>query len=1060
MRLSFLLSLLSGLVAFAAAPAAQETRPPDQPVTIREQVPLAPLKPLEPQREPRIIRLERSGMVGGQAGVIRVQPVYVPYTGSYYSFGGPLAATMEVIIQRPDGNETISVEVGPAFVQRGQTDIQCYVGGEPAGTVPKFGYDTDGPIYYELPISYRDAMPDTRLSVRVIAIGDTIASGTLALPPNVGTWTSQVGGIYGCVRGAFPNPYDVCRCYRNTSLRPIAARFGFNILRQRLVSVPPFLAGGSFEPDSVRRGGEGVLRFDPINRDGNPLDLSASDSVTVELASDSLGTLYFGGIAAGTRVDDLTVGDVAAGLVRFVAADAESAGGAVEATITVTRQGETSVDAARVIVVPDELLVTVDPGLIQAGGQARVRVEGRGFRGESVALGPEMRIGFSLSSDAFGALYQDADEPGEEGAPVFGEITLESIESRPVWFRANGEGTRDTTVTITVNSAFYEGEGDVQIESAPLRVTAFPSVLAAGDTSLVTARLFGRMDEGFDPNFDVVFELSDSNAGYLARAYETADGIRLDGAGPSLTLPYAAVDDAFDPGGVHGVVVWVNASPNVPVARTEKGAAADVQRTDGLVSFPAVISAYRADDAEVAGEADVTAYPYKLAIVFDEEAVRHTGAVRLSVVDDIAQGAPFYPFPDSEEIILEVVGGGDLGGITRAISQASSPAQTYDYGALRPEVGGRPLIKADGVRPRTPGTTGDKIFLRARSASNSLIQAVDSIQVVAEFALRVEVAPDTIGWRQSADITVQAIHPTDGYTIDIDPETPLDLSMSIDGEAYADFFGAGQSGDEITVVPYGKVRSASVGISAVGERLVFPPETGEPLPPREISIFVQPTDETLGDGGEGTVVLTGEDDAEFCPPQRYLQGYLSDSGDLQPYAGDNLGGSSLTIGNDGCLMTTFAMAMSTVGYDMDPGEFNVFMDNNDFYTTDGLVAHGTMGTATADSSLGLIVGSMIGKQTNRDSSIVIDREILARHLDAGGSASVEVRNKNGGQHWVFVYKRVGDEYQIHDPSDPRGEKTTLSEYAAKVHQASDWEIYRILPFTPVRAPATCPTTLP
>ena len=194
---------LFALLLLAAPAAAQESRPADGPVTIRERVELAPPSQASGPGSTPLLGTERSG--GGIAGYLTVTPKHKPGVGSYRSFGGPLDAIVLLEFRRPTGSEWRSYTAGPAFEVVNQAGIECHAyyfdpqaGGNILFEVPAFSYNLDGPVAFEIPISQRDALPDTQIRARVVSVRDTFDAVTLPMPTQVNaSYERLVGGDAG-----------------------------------------------------------------------------------------------------------------------------------------------------------------------------------------------------------------------------------------------------------------------------------------------------------------------------------------------------------------------------------------------------------------------------------------------------------------------------------------------------------------------------------------------------------------------------------------------------------------------------------------------------------------------------------------------------------------------------------------------------------------------------------------------------------------------------------------------------------------------------------------------
>lgn len=112
------------------------------------------------------------------------------------------------------------------------------------------------------------------------------------------------------------------------------------------------------------------------------------------------------------------------------------------------------------------------------------------------------------------------------------------------------------------------------------------------------------------------------------------------------------------------------------------------------------------------------------------------------------------------------------------------------------------------------------------------------------------------------------------------------------------------------------------------------------------------------------------------------------------WANDQLGTSSKTICQAGCLMSSAAMALSGVGQSQNPKTLNVWLRNNGGY-----------------ASGNLFVWASINKFGVSFKGFVANSQIKA-NLDAG---NIVICNVHNGAHWVLAYKYSGDTIFVNDP---------------------------------------------
>lgn len=143
------------------------------------------------------------------------------------------------------------------------------------------------------------------------------------------------------------------------------------------------------------------------------------------------------------------------------------------------------------------------------------------------------------------------------------------------------------------------------------------------------------------------------------------------------------------------------------------------------------------------------------------------------------------------------------------------------------------------------------------------------------------------------------------------------------------------------------------------------------------------------------VIVAGVAEAQTLPINVYSQ---RDS----RWASDKMGASGLTVGNDGCMMTSIAAA-----YRVSPGTLNAWLSKNGGYTSSGLLVHSV--AANYDGSGGLkYVGT--GSLPSSASSV-------GRGIERGAVYVVSSSRPLGAGHWVLVYKATSGQAYYMDPWD-------------------------------------------
>ena len=112
------------------------------------------------------------------------------------------------------------------------------------------------------------------------------------------------------------------------------------------------------------------------------------------------------------------------------------------------------------------------------------------------------------------------------------------------------------------------------------------------------------------------------------------------------------------------------------------------------------------------------------------------------------------------------------------------------------------------------------------------------------------------------------------------------------------------------------------------------------------------------------------------------------------WANDQLGTSSQTICQAGCLMSSAAMALTGTGHTYNPKTLNQWLKSNGGYVSGDLFVWASI------NKLGLTFGGFI---SNAD---------IKKNIDAGKVVIINVHN---GGHWVLAYAYNGDNIIVNDP---------------------------------------------
>lgn len=120
------------------------------------------------------------------------------------------------------------------------------------------------------------------------------------------------------------------------------------------------------------------------------------------------------------------------------------------------------------------------------------------------------------------------------------------------------------------------------------------------------------------------------------------------------------------------------------------------------------------------------------------------------------------------------------------------------------------------------------------------------------------------------------------------------------------------------------------------------------------------------------------------------------------WAGDKLGATPGTLGNEGCAVTSAAMVLASYGVDTDPGRLNKFLRESGGYTPEGWIYWEKAAEWPP----------VIARHAyeNDASHFLIDWNLLR-----GNPVIVRLRFPSGITHFVVVVGKSGFEYLVRDP---------------------------------------------
>lgn len=124
------------------------------------------------------------------------------------------------------------------------------------------------------------------------------------------------------------------------------------------------------------------------------------------------------------------------------------------------------------------------------------------------------------------------------------------------------------------------------------------------------------------------------------------------------------------------------------------------------------------------------------------------------------------------------------------------------------------------------------------------------------------------------------------------------------------------------------------------------------------------------------------------------------------WASDRLGGTvNETLSTDGCVVTSTAMAMTNLGFAIDPGALNTALINSDSFTRQGwLIWDG--------------VRKVSGGQIKAQYHDSVSFDIIDGCLRSGAYPLTRFILPNGRTHWAMIVARSSKGYHMRDPLRP------------------------------------------
>lgn len=123
------------------------------------------------------------------------------------------------------------------------------------------------------------------------------------------------------------------------------------------------------------------------------------------------------------------------------------------------------------------------------------------------------------------------------------------------------------------------------------------------------------------------------------------------------------------------------------------------------------------------------------------------------------------------------------------------------------------------------------------------------------------------------------------------------------------------------------------------------------------------------------------------------------------WAGERMGGSGASMKAEGCLVTATAMALTNLGFKIDPGGLNAGLKKNGGYTKSGLLVWSAIDRVSR------------GQATARFYNSVSDEIIMSCMAD-GYYPLARFILPNGRTHWAMIVHKSARGYHMRDPLHP------------------------------------------
>ena len=137
------------------------------------------------------------------------------------------------------------------------------------------------------------------------------------------------------------------------------------------------------------------------------------------------------------------------------------------------------------------------------------------------------------------------------------------------------------------------------------------------------------------------------------------------------------------------------------------------------------------------------------------------------------------------------------------------------------------------------------------------------------------------------------------------------------------------------------------------------------------------------------------------------------------WGNDKLGSTSASLRNYGCTVSATAMALTSQGIKIEPGELNSQLTANNGFTDSGLLIWKGIETVT-NEEFGIALNNALSHQ------------LIDQQLKKGNPLIAKVFYNEEIWHWVLITGKEGSQYLMHDPLSVAGKHQSMKDYRSGI----------------------------